>query len=123
MEEDIIEVEAVEVKVDEKKEESAPKKTKHDHSKAIRRLGKTSYALRRFCFLFFFLSAIFGLVFAILRSQNEGQVYLILMIVGFSLAGLCFLGYVTSFILIAFMRRLKKDDPNFADSENMDAIY
>ncbi len=122
-EKDIIEVEAVDVSVDEAPKQEKIEKTKHDHSKSINKLGFWINLLRRPCFSLFFITITVGFIFAILSSQHEEIAFRIIMIIGLSLAGLFFLGFVLSFVLAVFMRRLKRDDPNFVDSVYIDSIY
>lgn len=113
MEDPIIDAEVLSETIIEPPQSQKAKKLTSDHSKAIRFLGNMSTGLLRFGrgSLFWFLAG--GLTFSILYSQNPLLVFLVFLIIGWSLAGFALLCMIIGYWFRHRMIRHMKQDPNY----------
>ena len=112
---EIIEAEILSDTIIKSEGEDEAKRPESDHSDAIRRLGFWASLLLRVGRVGLTLFTIAGFAFSILYQNNPSQTFLILMIVGWSLAALCCFALLLGLILERVKRKVMSKDPNYED--------
>ena len=97
MEKEIVEVEVLDETLDEVKKPSSSVRAVDPDAKKKTYIS-ISLFLNRFALMVFFLGFVFGMTFSILHSQDPKTVFLILLIIGWSVASLGAIGYPLGFL-------------------------
>ncbi|MCR5348575.1 MAG: hypothetical protein K6E59_03090 [Bacilli bacterium] len=114
-EKDIIDVEVISETTSEVKKEEKPKKVNSsDHSRQVEFYGRLSAIFLRIGRGPMFLFATIGLVFSILYQNHPSNLsFLVLLIVGWSLAGICLISLVLGYLFRRAQISHMRKDPNY----------
>lgn len=112
---DIVEVEVTEEKLNEVSRQSKPKKTLDNYTNKIHFYTSFAYLGSRYGFSAMILAGLAGLVFTILYSENKYSGFLTLLIVCFALCGIAAIFYVASLVARHLAKKYMAKDPNYQD--------